>query len=366
MTKQPNPEAPFAQPPSWADQDRRWQALSSRDPSSDGAFFYAVITTGIYCRPTCPSRTPKPENVRYFSTCEEAEQAGYIPCKRCCPKQPSLAERQAEKITLACRLIESSATSFTLAELANQVGLSKYHFHRLFRQKTGLTPKAYAMAKREQRLRESIHQQGSITDAIYAAGYNANSRFYEQSGDILGMRPEHYRQGGEQAEIRFAIGECHLGAILVAQSRQGLCAILLGDDPEPLIQELQDLFPKATLIGGDKSFEDTIAQVIGFVEAPEVGLDLPLDIRGTAFQKKVWQALRSIPPGETLSYADIARHIGAPKSARAVAQACAANKLAVAIPCHRVVHHDGALSGYRWGVERKQALLNKEAEGETL
>ncbi|OZG75529.1 bifunctional transcriptional regulator/O6-methylguanine-DNA methyltransferase [Hahella sp. CCB-MM4] len=347
------------------EQDSRWIAVQNRDPAAEGTFLYAVITTGVYCRPTCPSRLPKLENVRFFDSIEEAEMAGFVPCKRCHPATKSITEQQAGKITHACRLLETAETIPTLEELAEQVGMSKYHFHRLFRKMTGLTPKAYALAQREKRVRENIHQGDSITDAIYAAGYNANSRFYERSENILGMSPGNYRRGGDQANIHFAVGECSLGSILVAQSGQGVCAILIGDDPDRLTRELQDQFPKANLVGGDEAFEGIIAKVVGFIEAPGIGLNLPLDIRGTAFQKRVWQALQSIPVGETASYAEIANRIGSPKSARAVAKACAANTLAVAIPCHRVVRNDGALSGYRWGVERKQALLDKESEGST-
>jgi AraC family transcriptional regulator, regulatory protein of adaptative response / methylated-DNA-[protein]-cysteine methyltransferase len=212
-------------------------------------------------------------------------------------------------------------------------------------------------------VREALARSGTVTDAIYDAGYNSNGRFYEGSDALLGMTPTRYRDGGADTEIRFAIGQCALGAILVAQSERGVCAIALGDDPDALARELQDRFPKARLIGGDPGFEQLVAQVVGFVEAPGVGLDLPLDVRGTAFQQRVWQALREVPPGRTASYADIAQRIGRPKSVRAVAQACGANVLAVAIPCHRVVRSDGGLSGYRWGVERKRALLAREATG---
>jgi len=209
-------------------------------------------------------------------------------------------------------------------------------------------------------VREQLEQSGTVTEAMYDAGYNSSGQFYETSSDILGMTPSHYRAGGTGTDIRFAIGECELGSLLVATSLRGVCAILLGDDPEVLIRNLQDTFPCANLIGGDEHFEQLVAQVVGFIEDPAIGLNLPLDIRGTAFQQRVWQALRQIPAGSTVSYAEIAKRIGAPKAVRAVAQACGANSLAVAIPCHRVVKNDGSLSGYRWGVERKRALLQKE------
>ena len=342
--------------------DPRWAAIVARDPKADGSFFYSVKTTGVYCRPSCAARLARPENVRFHATCEDAERAGFRPCKRCKPDQPVLAMQYAEKVTQACRIIEESEQVPGLEDLAKRVGLSKYHFHRVFKQVTGLTPKAYAVAHRENRMRDQLGNSGSVTDAIFDAGYNSNSRFYEKSNQVLGMTPSRYRAGGANTQIRFAIGACSLGAILVAQSERGICAILLGDDPDALARDLQDRFPHAELIGGDADFEELVAKVVGFVEAPRIGLDLPLDVRGTAFQQRVWQALREIPAGQTASYTEIAHRIGAPKSVRAVAQACAANTLAVAIPCHRVVRNDGALSGYRWGVERKSALLNKEAE----
>ena len=288
-------------------------------------------------------------------------QAGFRPCKRCNPHQPSLVEQHAAKVTAACRIIEASETVPGLEDLATRVGVSTYHFHRMFKQVTGLTPRAYAAAHREKRLRDELNRGGTVTEAIFDAGYNSNSRFYETSNEVLGMTPTTYRAGGANMEIRFAIGECSLGSILVATSDRGVCAILLGDDPDELARDLQDQFPRAHLIGGDAEFEELVAKVVGFVEAPGIGLDLPLDVRGTAFQQRVWQALRAIPAGDTVSYADIANRIGSPNSVRAVAQACAANALAVAIPCHRVVRNDGGLSGYRWGVERKRALLEKEA-----
>jgi len=299
--------------------------------------------------------------VQFHATCEDAEKAGFRPCKRCKPNQASLVEQHAEKIASACRLIESSETPPSLELLAQHVGLSAYHFHRVFKATTGLTPKEYAAAHRDKLVRKTLGKSDTVTDAFYDAGYNSNSRFYETSNQVLGMTPSNYRAGGSQTNIRFAVGECSLGSILVAQSDRGICAILLGDDPDSLARDLQDQFPQANLIGGNASFEQLVAKVVGFVEAPALGLDLPLDVRGTAFQQRVWQSLRKIPVGSTASYTDIAKLIGSPKSVRAVAQACGANALAVAIPCHRVVRNDGALSGYRWGVERKRALLEKEA-----
>lgn len=342
--------------------DPRWVAVIARDPAADGTFFYSVKTTGVYCRPSCAARPARPENVAFHLSAADAERAGFRPCKRCKPDQPPLVERYAAKVADICRLIESAETVPGLEELANHAGLSGYHFHRVFKATTGLTPKAYAVAHRAKRVRQELDRSGSVTAAIFAAGYNSNGRFYEKSDELLGMTPSNYRAGGANTAIRFAIGECSLGSILVAASERGVCAILMGDDPEGLARDLQDRFPRADLIGGDAKFEQLVSKVVAFVEAPRLGFALPLDVRGTAFQQRVWQALREIPAGATASYTDIANRIGVPKSVRAVAQACAANALAVAIPCHRVVRHDGALSGYRWGVERKRALLEREAK----
>ncbi len=342
--------------------DPRWTRVQARDATADGHFFFSVKTTGVYCRPSCAARPARPENVDFHLTTADAEAAGFRPCKRCKPEQPSLVEQHAAKVTQACRLIETAEEMPSLDALATRAGISRFHFHRVFKSITGLTPKAYAAAHRGRVVRkELVEGGGSVTDAIFEAGYGSNGRFYARSNQLLGMTPTAYRDGGANTEIRFAIGECSLGAILVAESDRGICAILLGDDPEALSRDLQDRFPKAQLVGGDARFEQRVAQIVGFVEAPSAGLDLPLDVRGTAFQQRVWQALREIPAGKTASYADIANRIDMPKAVRAVAQACGANAIAVAIPCHRVVRNDGAISGYRWGVERKRALLDREA-----
>jgi AraC family transcriptional regulator of adaptative response/methylated-DNA-[protein]-cysteine methyltransferase len=340
--------------------DARWAAVRARDREADGAFYYSVKTTGVYCRPSCGARLPKPENVRFHLTREEAERAGFRPCKRCRPGEPPLGERYAATIADVCHAIESSESMPGLAALAKRAGLSLHHFHRVFKAVTGLTPREYGAAHRAERVRDELKRSATVTEAIYDAGFNSSGRFYASTDGMLGMTPTDYRAGGRNKEIRFAVGECSLGSILVAATSKGVCAILLGDEPEGLVRDLQDRFPRAILLGGDGEFERTVAKVVGFVEAPALGLDLPLDVRGTAFQQRVWQALREIPPGSTASYSEIAASIGAPNRARAVAQACASNPLAVAIPCHRVVKRDGALSGYRWGVERKRALLKRE------
>jgi AraC family transcriptional regulator of adaptative response/methylated-DNA-[protein]-cysteine methyltransferase len=340
--------------------DPRWAAIQRRDAAADGQFVYSVRTTGVYCHPSCGARPARPENVAFHPTPADAERAGFRACRRCRPDQPPRAEQQAEVIARLCRMLESD-TPPNLEALAIATEWSPHHLHRTFKRITGLTPHAYAAAHRARRMQETLASSNSVTAAIYDAGYNSDARFYADAPKALGMTPTRFRAGGAGAKLQFAVGQCSLGAILVARSELGICAILLGDDPDTLTRELQDRFPRAELLGGDAAFERWVARVVGLVEAPEVGLDLPLDIRGTAFQRRVWQALQAIPPGTTASYAEIARRIGAPNSARAVAQACAANALAIAIPCHRVVRNDGALSGYRWGVERKLALLTREA-----
>ncbi|QXI14376.1 bifunctional DNA-binding transcriptional regulator/O6-methylguanine-DNA methyltransferase Ada [Pseudomonas zeae] len=340
--------------------DPRWAAVLARDPQADGQFVYAVKTTGIYCRPSSLARLPKPQNVEFFDTAQQAEAAGYRPSKRASKDQSDVAAQHAATVATACRQIEIAENPPALNELAETAGLSPFHFHRVFKAATGLTPRAYAAAHRSRRVRERLADGNSVTDALYDAGFNSNSRFYESANQLLGMKPGDYRAAGQNNDIHFAVGQCSLGAILVAQSERGVCAILLGDDPHQLVCDLQDQFRRANLIGADSGFEQLIAKVVGFIEAPAIGLDLPLDVRGTAFQERVWQALREIPLGSTASYAEIAQRIGAPTSMRAVAQACGANRLAVAIPCHRVVRSDGNLSGYRWGVERKRQLLERE------
>ena len=340
----------------------RWDAVVRRDPAADGQFFYSVRTTGVYCRPSCASRGAKRENVAFHASALAAERAGFRPCKRCRPNEPALRDWQADAIARACRLIEEAEATPSLASLAKAAGMSRFHFHRLFRAETGVTPKAYADAHRAQRLAGELKRSGTVTEAIYGAGFNSNSRFYATSTERLGMTPTAFRRGGDGATIRFAVGQSALGSILVAATDKGVCAISIGDDPDALLRDLEDRFPKARLVGGDDSFEALVAKVVGFIEAPRRGLDLPLDIRGTAFQEQVWQALRDIPAGETRTYAEIAERIGRPKAVRAVAQACASNSIAVAIPCHRVIRTDGALSGYRWGVERKENLLDRERE----
>ena len=351
----PAPAAPYASP------EQRWQAIVERDPLADAHFVYAVLSTGTYASPSTTARRPKAENVRYFDTPEQAQAAGFRPSRHRHADRQYQAQKHQQAVTQACRLIEAADKAPSLDELALAVGLSPYHFHRVFKAQTGLTPRGYAQAHRSRRLRHQLDDpQASITQAIYDAGYGAQSRFYEESQALLGMQASAFRKSGQGATIRFAIAQCSLGALLVAESERGICAIALGDEPESLLMDLQDRFSAAQLIGADTQFNQRVAQVVAMVEQPSLGLDLPLDIQGTAFQQRVWEILRSIPAGQTLTYTDVAQRMGQPRAVRAVARACATNTLAIAIPCHRVVRQDGDLAGYRWGLDRKRTLLERE------
>lgn len=350
----------------YGNDEQRWAAVQQRDGGADEVFWYSVRSTGVYCRPSCAARPALRKNVAFHDSRAAAEQAGFRPCLRCKPDQPPLAERQAAVVAQACRLIDEAEVdaALDLDSLASAVGVSRFHFHRMFKAVTGITPKAYANAARARRVQQGLAAQASVTDALYAAGFNSSGRFYAQSPAVLGMKPTAFRAGGAGEQIRFAIAECLLGPILVASTAQGICAILIDDDPDFLVKDLQDRFPKAELIGAEPEYEQVVSRVIGMVEQPSLGLDLPLDVRGTAFQQRVWQVLRALPSGRRVSYAELAELSGVPRGARAVASACAANAIAVAIPCHRVVRNDGSISGYRWGVDRKAALLNREAGNE--
>ncbi len=340
--------------------DLRWEALAGRDKTADGQFVVGVITTGIYCRPGCPSRLPRRENVRFFATNEEAERAGFRPCKRCKPDGASIEQELTAAVAKASALIEAAEGTPDFEAIAKAVGLSRHHFHRAFKRIAGVTPGAYYKSLREGRAVAGLKAGASVTEAIYDAGYGSASRFYEMLAPKLGLKPAAFAKGGAGEIIRFAVGECSLGSILVAATGKGICAIELGGDPEDLVKALQDRFRKAELVGGDAGFEEIVARAVGLVEQPARGLGLPLHVRGTAFQLKVWEALRGIDPGRTATYKEVAAMTGFPRAVRAVAGAIASNKIAVAIPCHRVVRTGGALSGYRWGVERKAALLARE------
>ncbi|WP_296434671.1 MULTISPECIES: bifunctional DNA-binding transcriptional regulator/O6-methylguanine-DNA methyltransferase Ada [unclassified Rhizobium] len=328
--------------------------------AATGSMFRGVVTTGVYCRTNCISRPPRPENMRRFVCVAEAEAAGFRPCRRCRPDDEEFAKRNTALVADACRLIDAGDSSPTVAALAHALGISEGHFHRIFRKCTGMTPRAYKQEKRATLLRDGLKPGKTITSTFYDAGYGSSGRFYAVSNKALGMVPTDYRAGGRRERIRFAVGQTSLGSILVASSDKGVVAILLGDDPAALLVDLQERFSKADLVGGDAEYERVVARVVGMVEAPQVGLDLPIDLRGTAFQRRVWLALQEVPPGSTVSYEELARRIGKWKGGKTVASACASNPLAVAIPCHRVTKNDGTFFRYTWGLERKNELLRRE------
>jgi AraC family transcriptional regulator, regulatory protein of adaptative response / methylated-DNA-[protein]-cysteine methyltransferase len=335
----------------------RWQAVLARDGRFDGQFYYSVDSTGIYCQPSCPARRPRRDHVGFHRSPEDAEAAGFRPCKRCKPGQ---ASSTADRIARACRMIETAEEPPSLGTLATAVGLSPHHFHRQFKATLGVTPKAYAMARRNGRIRQSLRESAKVTEAIYEAGFSSNGRHYTKATEALGMTPHQFRSGGADQTIKFAFAESSLGTVLVAASERGICAIFFGDTQDALRRDLEKQFPRAKIVLGDADFARLTSEVIGLIDDPNAAFDLPLDIRGTSFQHRVWEALRQIPVGSTASYAEIATAIGRPNAARAVARACASNRIAVVIPCHRVVRSDGSLSGYRGGVARKRAFLNKE------
>jgi AraC family transcriptional regulator of adaptative response/methylated-DNA-[protein]-cysteine methyltransferase len=343
------------------DDEARLAAVRRRDAAADGTFLYSVATTGVYCHPSCAARPALRRNIAFHADRLEAERAGFRPCKRCRPDLPPRAEREATLVAAACRMIEAAEDAPSLATLAAEAAISPHHFHRMFRRVAGVTPKAYHAAHRQARMQASLAAGACVTEAIYEAGFNSSGRFYAAANAMLGMTASRYRAGGLGETIRHAVGCCSLGSVLVAATGRGVCAILLGDDAAALQADLRARFPKATLQDAGPDAE-WLAEVVAFVDHPgsSDALALPLDIRGTVFQRRVWEVLRAIPPGETLSYAAVAARLGQPAAVRAVAGACAANALAVAVPCHRVVASTGALAGYRWGVERKRALLARE------
>lgn len=350
------------QPQHSIETDPRWQEVKNKNANADDRFVYAVKTTGIYCRPSCSAKMAKPQNIAFFDSWQDAEAAHYRPCKRCHPNDESITSKYERLIIKACRLIEQQG-DIKLSDLAVDIGLSPSFFHRNFKKITGVTPKQYSVAVKMKNVqRQLVSPDTTITETIYNSGFNSGSRFYATTNQSLGMTPTAFRQGGTDIAIQFAIAQCSLGHLLVALSTKGVCAIMLGDDPAVLLNSLQDRFPKAELRGGEANFDQIVAQVIALVEHPNTPFNLPLDIRGTAFQQQVWSALQTIPVGTTINYTQLATMIGHPKSVRAVANACAQNAIAVAIPCHRVVKLNGDISGYRWGIERKKALLAREKE----
>jgi AraC family transcriptional regulator, regulatory protein of adaptative response / methylated-DNA-[protein]-cysteine methyltransferase len=340
----------------------RWQAVVENDSAADSIFYYGVITTGIFCRPSCPSKLPNRKNTIFFDTIAEAISAGYRPCKRCQPQAASPEEQTRDTIVRACRILEERETSPKLADLAKEIGMSPYHFHRLFKKTVGITPKQYSSAHRSDHFKRELASGQSVTDAMYSAGYSSSSTAYTSSRERLAMKPKEYRKGGAGLNIRYGIVLCRLGWVIVAVTDRGICAIEFADDPEELPPMVQRRFPMAEIVKEEQSLNSLLHDVVQLIDSPGRDIHLPLDIQGTAFQQQVWAILRQIEPGETLSYTDVADKLGKPKAVRAVATACAANKIAVVIPCHRVILKTGEVSGYRWGIERKKKLLEIERE----
>lgn len=346
----------------FTDEDGRWRAVVERNRRADGCFFYAVKTTGIFCRPSCAARKPLRRNVLFYADVSGAKGAGFRACKRCAPEEATAGVQHRGLVVAACRSIERSERDPRLPDLARAAGLSPSHFSKLFKGVLGLTPKQYAMAHRARVAGSKLGKSRDVTSAIYESGYASSSRFYGSAMRRQGMTATDLRKGAAGIEIRYAFGESTLGSAVVAATSKGICAVLLGGSHEGLAADLRGRFPKAVLELADSGsdFEVWVERTLTFLDDRTKRLELPIDVRGTAFQELVWRALRDIPRGETASYTDVAKRIGRPKSARAVAGACAANPAALLIPCHRVVRADGNLSGYRWGVELKRALLDRE------
>ncbi len=337
--------------------DTRWDLVSRRQPAD---FLYAVTTMGVYCRPGCPSPRPRRENVRYFAEAAAAEAAGFRACRRCDPKGERAALARAV-VAEACAQIEAAEAIPSLDALAARAGYSKFHFLRLFRAHTGLTPRSYAEGVRARRLQAALAQGARVADAVAESGFGSESRVYEDTGKLLGMTPGAARRGGAGETIRTAFADCPFGRLLVGATARGVCFIGFAEPDAALLGDLRRRFPRATLVAGDAQLAATVRTILEYLAEPQAGLALPLDLRGTAFQLRVWEALRRIPPGETRSYAELAAMVGAPRAVRAVARSCATNPVSLAVPCHRVIGSDGDLTGYRWGIPRKAALLAREA-----
>lgn len=340
------------------DTQAMWDAVQARDTRFDGTFVYAVRSTGVYCRPCCPARRPHRDRVAFFRGPEDAERAGFRACLRCRPKEPS---PQAQLVNDVCRFVDAHIEEgITLARLAAATGLSPHHLQRTFRRGTGVTPWQYLQARRLERAKAALRAGAHVADAVYAAGYGSGGGLYARATAHLGMTPGAYRRGGRGQRIRYALGTCDLGTVLVAATDRGVCVVSLGDDAAELEAALNREYPDAEITPDAAGLGDPLEAVLERVAARATPPDLPLDIRGTAFQLRVWQELQGIPAGQTRTYSDLARAVGRPRAVRAVARACAANPVAVVIPCHRVLRRDGSLAGYRWGLERKRALLVRE------
>ncbi len=340
----------------YLDSSARWQAVLNRDPAADGIFYYGVQSTGIYCRPTCPARRPRPANVSFFASGEDARQAGFRACLRCQPDEVSARQAAVAEIQ---RLVESADRPPTLSELGRAVGFSPFHLQRVFKQATGLSPKQYATAHRARRLRTDLIGSSTVIEATYEAGFGSSRAAYQAAATELGMSPGAYKKGGHGQRIAYALADSPLGRMLVAATERGVCTVRFGDD-EGLVAELRAEFPRALLVQDEDAVEPHVAAVGEHLAGRGPSLDLPLDLVATDFQKRVWAALKEIPYGETRTYAQIAEMIGQPGAARAVGRACALNPVALAVPCHRALGSGGKLTGYRWGLERKRILLNQE------
>lgn len=341
--------------------DARYRAVETRDKAADGVFILAVKTTGVYCRPHCPSRTPKRQNVLFYLRPEEARAAGFRACRRCNPDASVPRDPRLDAVRAACRMIESAEdTAPTLEDLGDAAGLSPFHLQRTFKAVMGITPRQYWDARRVGRLKANLKAGEGVASALYGAGYGSSSRLYEKAGAQLGMTPASYGKGGAGAVIAYAFGDTALGRLIVGATPSGICFVGLGTDDDALLEELRGDYPKAALAADPDGLGETVAEVAAALEGKEPHAGLPIDVRGTAFQRQVWEALRAIPMGETRTYSELAAAIGHPKAVRAAASACANNPVALIVPCHRVVGSDGAMRGYRWGVDRKRALLDAE------
>ena len=356
-------EQAIAQELQVANAEDYWQAVLAKDASFDGTFFYAVRSTSIYCRPSCPARRPRREQVLFFSLPEVAERAGFRPCQRCTPQNATTPNPQVERVERVCQYIESNLDSpLTLAILGEQVGMSPHHLQRIFKRIMGITPRQYAEAHRLSELKTQLKEGQAVTTALYEAGYSSSSRLYEQASTRLGMTPATYRRGGKGMQISYTLVDCLLGRVLIAIAQRGMCALYLGNCDAELVAALLAEYPAAEFYGDNVDLKVWVSSLLDHLNGEQIHLDLPLDFQATAFQWRVWEELRAIPYGTTRSYREIARSIGHPQAVRAVARACATNPVSLVIPCHRVIRGDGSLGGYRWGLERKQALLAREKQ----
>lgn len=340
-----------------------WQSVQERDARFNGIFVYGVRSTGIYCKPSCPSRRPKKENTKFFFNCESAEANRFRACLRCKPQSVSDLDEQVEMVLKICRALEVRADEMlSLDDLGAEIGVSPHHLQRTFKSITGITPRQYAEKLRLKNFKSSLKNGDDVTTALYEAGFGSSSRLYEKSSSQLGMTPATYRRGGKGMNISYAITDCYLGRLLVAATERGICAVSFGQDDEELASRLSAEYPAAVVLLDEELLIEWIRAVLDYLNNSQPDARLPLDLQATAFQVRVWEELRRIPYGETRSYSEIAKAIGQPTATRAVARACATNPVAVVTPCHRVIRENGDLGGYRWGLERKQKLLKRERE----